>query len=248
MTKGFVSFHVFVRIALALAFVSFVSPASAQDPQQHSTHDDSLNYYALFDQLEWHTGDHHTGVNWDVKGWVGKDKDRFWYRTEGLREDGTISNAHAHLLYGRMVGRWWDFVAGVRQDSRPGDPQTWASIGVQGLAPYWIEVEATAYVGAGGRNHYRLELEHELRITNRLFLQPQLETEIYGKADPEHEFGAGLATLDTGLRLRYEFKREFAPYLGAVWYRKVGGTAELSEAAGHNIGGWRVAAGLRTWF
>ena len=221
--------------------------ARAQDPAPHPTHDDKVNHFLLFDQMEWHTGDNHSGVNWDVKGWIGKDKDRFEYRTEGLYEDDRVPTAQAHALYGRMIGRWWDLVAGVREDFRPADPQTWAAFGVQGLAPYWIEVEATAYLTSGWRNHYRLELEHELRITNRLFLQPQIEMEIYGTDDLDHGFGKGLSTVDTAIRLRYEFKREFAPYLGVSWRQKYFGTADAAEAAGDTTGGSRLAFGVRLW-
>jgi copper resistance protein B len=102
----------------------------------------------------------------------------------------------------------------VRQDFRPGDPQTWAAVGIQGLAPYWFEVEATGYVGAGGRTAAKLEVEYELLFTNRLILQPLVELELYGKSDPERGIGRGLSSLETGLRLRYEIRREFAPYVG----------------------------------
>jgi copper resistance protein B len=152
------------------------------------------------------------------------------------------------VLIGRAIARWWDIVGGVRQDVRPGPAQTWAAVGIQGIAPYWFDVQATAYVGEAGRTHVRVETEYDLLLTNRLVLQPLLETEIYGKADPEHRFGAGLATLDVGLRLRYEIRRELAPYLGFVWSRKFLGTADLAHAAGETSAGARLAAGIRTWF
>jgi copper resistance protein B len=119
---------------------------------------------------------------------------------------------------------------------------------VQGLAPYWFEVEATAYVGASGRTHARFEVEYELRLTNRLVLQPLLETEIFGKSDPERGVGAGLSTTDAGFRLRYEFKREVAPYIGVTWRNKWGQTADFAEAAGEETGGARFVTGVRLWF
>ena len=121
-------------------------------------------------------------------------------------------------------------------------------MGIQGLAPYWFEVEATAYVGAGGRTHFRFEGEYELLLTNRLIFQPLLEVEVYGKADPERGIGAGISTAEAGLRLRYEFRREFAPYLGVTWQRKFFGTADAARAAGEETGGARLAVGLRFWF
>ena len=163
-------------------------------------------------------------------------------------EDGRVGEAQTHVLYGRQFSRWWDVVAGVRQDFRPGPAQTWAAFGVQGLAPYWFEIEATAYVGASGRTHARFEVEYELLLTNRLVLQPLLETEIVGKSDPERGVGAGLSTTNAGFRLRYEFRREVAPYVGVSWNNKWGKTADFAEAAGEGTGGARFVTGLRLWF
>ncbi|MGE0393431.1 MAG: copper resistance protein B, partial [Vicinamibacterales bacterium] len=137
---------------------------------------------------------------------------------------------------------------GIRQDVRTGPPQTWAAIGLQGLAPYWFEVEATAYVGPAGRTHLRLETEYELLLTNRLVMQPLVELEVYGKADPARGLGAGLSHVDAGLRLRYEFRRELAPYAGVVWVRKFFGTADFARLAGERSSGARWTVGIRTWF
>lgn len=233
---------------------SFIPPvtdadrkAAFPDVKGHAVHDNAVNSFVLFDQLEWQAGGGNAGLSWDNKGWIGRDRDRFWFRTEGESADGRVANAQAHLLYGRAIARWWDLVVGVRQDVRPGPAQTWAAVGIQGLAPYWFEVEATAYVGAAGRTHFRFETEYELLLTNRLVLQPLVEVEIYGKSDPERGIGAGLSSGDTGLRLRYEFRREFAPYLGVVWNRKFFGTADYAVAAGDKAGGARLALGLRLW-
>jgi copper resistance protein B len=217
------------------------------DVTGHTVHDNAINYFVLFDQLEWQAGSGVRGVNWDTTGWVGRDLDRFWFRTDGHSEGGRIGDAYADLLYGRAIARWWDVVAGVRQDVRPGPARTWAAIGIQGLAPYWFEVEATAYVGAGGRTHFRFESEYELLLSNRLILQPLVEVEVYGKSDPERGIGAGLSTADAGLRIRYEFRREFAPYVGVTWQRKFFGTADAARAAGEKGRGTRLAVGLRFW-
>lgn len=213
----------------------------------HAVHDSTTNYMLLFDQIEWQ-GTGSGAASWENTSWVGGDRNRLWLRTEGEAEEGRIDNAYVDVLWGRMFSRWWDVVAGVRQDFRPGDPQTWVGAGVQGLAPYWFEVEATAYVGAGGRTRARLEAEYELLLTNRLILQPVAEVELYGKSDPERGIGAGLSTVETGLRLRYEIRREFAPYVGVTWQRRFFGTADFARAAGEDVGGARVAFGLRTWF
>jgi copper resistance protein B len=250
------------RVAACLAaFVVGVSTAAAQSPaisdedrraafpevSDHTVHDSETHFMLLGDQVEWHTGDGHVGINWDTKGWIGGDRNRFSFRSEGRREDGRVDNSQTDLLYARMIGRWWELVAGVRQDLRPGDPETWGAIGVQGLAPYWLEVEATAYVGRFGRTRFRLELEHELLLTNHLVLQPQIEMEISGKAEPEHALGAGLNTIDSGIRLRYEIRREVAPYVGLSWKQRFFGTADLAKAAHDQTSGARLVIGLRAW-
>ena len=215
--------------------------------ESHTIHDRAVHYFVLFDQFEWQSGDTQA-ASLDSKGWIGGDRNRFWFRAEGEAEDWTSGVGQAHFLYGRAVARWWDLVVGVRQDVGGGPAATWAAVGIQGLAPYWFEIEATAYVGDAGNTHFRLETEYELLLTNRLVLQPLVEMELYGKDIPDRGIGAGLSTAGFGLRMRYEIRREVAPYLGVVWENKYGGTADFARAAGETVGGARFAVGLRTWF
>jgi copper resistance protein B len=214
----------------------------------HAVHDTAIHYYALLDQIELQAGDGVTAGSWENHTWIGGDVNRFWLRTEGRAEGRGRSEAQAHVLFGRAIHRWWDVVAGFRQDFRPGPGRTWAAIGVQGLAPYRFELEATAYVGESGRNHVRLEVENDLLLTNRLIAQPLVELEIFGKADPDRHIDAGLSSGDFGLRVRYEVRRELAPYVGFTWNRKFLGTADLNVAAGLPRGGARLATGVRVWF
>ena len=216
--------------------------------QGHTVHDSATHYFVLFDQLEFQAGDGVSGFSWDNRGWVGGDVNRFWFRTEGAAEEGDLEEGQVHALYGRAIHRWWDVVAGVRQDFSPDPSRTWAAVGIQGRAPYFFEVEATAYIGESGRTHFRFETEYELLLTNRLVLQPLVELEIYGKSDPERHIDAGLSSGAFGLRLRYEIRREFAPYVGITWNRKFFGTADFAEHAGERTGGARFATGLRIWF
>jgi copper resistance protein B len=228
------------------------TPALAQthaghDEQAHTVHDEVVSYYVLLDEFEWQ-GSELGGLHWDNKGWVGRDLDRLWFRSELSTDDGTVDDAEMHVMYGRAFSRWWEVVGGVRQDFRPGPTQTWAAFGIQGLAPYWLEVEITGYVGAGGRTALRLETETDLLITNRLVLQPLIEVNLSGKSDPERGVGSGLKSTETGLRLRYEFRRELAPYIGVTWNRKYGETADFAEQAGEKAGTTRLLVGIRAWF
>jgi copper resistance protein B len=233
---------------------SFIPPvtdedrkAAFPDVEGHAVHDRSANYFVLFDQLEWQAEKDGSGINLDSKGWFGWDRDRLWFRAEGDSENGDVAAAEAQMFYGRQISRWWDLVAGVRQDFRPGPSRTFAAVGIQGLAPYWFEVEGTAYFGSSGM-HLRGEVEYELLLTNRLVLQPLLEVEIFGKSDPERGIGAGLSTTEAGFRLRYEFRRELAPYIGVTWNNKFGGTADFAETSGEHTNGARFVTGLRAWF
>ena len=214
----------------------------------HAPHGRRINSFVLLDGIEWQSGGGRDGVSLDLNGWIGGDRDRVWFRAEGDEDEGEVEDAQMHLLYGRPFSRWWDVVAGVRQDFRPGDAQTWAAVGVQGLAPYWFDIEATAYIGAGGRTQARFEVEYELLLTNRLIVQPLVEVNVYGRSDPERGIGTGVGETEAGFRLRYEIRREFAPYVGLVWNDTWGRTADLARAAGRDAGGRRLVTGLRLWF
>lgn len=221
--------------------------AAFPDVEGHTLHDRAVHYQVLMDQFEWSGRD--GGVTaWDNTSWIGGDVHRAWFRTEGDVLDGHVDAADVHVLYGKAISPWWDLVGGVRQDMRPGPARTWAAFGIQGLAPYWFGVQATGYVGAEGRTHARVEVEYELLLTNRLVLQPLVEVEMYGKADPERRIGAGISSLETGLRLRYEIRREIAPYVGLSWERAFGGTADFARDDGESVSHVRPVVGLRVWF
>lgn len=221
--------------------------AAFPDVGGHRVHDEAIHYFVLADEFEWQADEHGPAIGWDGGGWIGRDLDRFWFRTEGAWADERLDHAEAHLLYGRAVARWWEVVAGLRQDLRPGRAQTWAMVGVQGLAPYWFEIEASAYLGAGGRTQVRFEAEYELLLTNRLVLQPSFDVDLFGRADPARRRGAGLSSTEAGVRLRYEIRRELAPYVGVSWHRAFFGTADAARTAGEPVGDARLVVGVRLW-
>lgn len=202
----------------------------------------------LLDQLEWrHSSEGNAGV-WEAEGWYGDDYNKVWIKTEGERVSGSTQDARVDLLWDRIFARWWSLQAGIRQDFGEGPSHTWAAIGVQGLAPYWFDTEATVYVGDGGRTALRLKLEYDWFFTQRLILQPEGEANLYSKSDPERQVGSGLSDLEIGLRLRYELRREFAPYVGVVWSRHFGDSAEFVRAAGGKASEVQLVLGLRAWF
>lgn len=214
----------------------------------HAVHDRGIHSFFLLDRLEAWDADPGDALAWEAQGWIGGDLHRVWLRSEGERIGGDTESAELEVLYGRGIARWWDLVAGVRHDFAPGASRDFVALGVQGLAPGKFEVGATAYLGERGQSATRLEAEYELLLTNRLILQPQVEINAYGKDDPSRGIGAGLSTAEVGLRLRYEFTRKFAPYIGLVRERAFGDTADLRRADGDSIDDTRVVVGLRTWF
>ena len=214
----------------------------------HMSGDKAIRSYTLLNRLEAWDADPGTGIAWEADGWIGQDISRLWWRTEGELVDGETESANLEAFYGHSFSPWWDWLVGVRQDFKPGDPQTFAAVGIQGLAPQWFELNLTGYVGEGGQTAARFEAEYELLLTNRLILQPLLDMQFYGKSDATRGIGSGLSTLETGLRLRYEFRRQFAPYLGIVYENAYGETAELRRAAGEKVSDTRLVAGLRIWF
>ncbi len=204
--------------------------------------------YLLIDQLEWQDADQSDAGAWDISGWLGYDFNRLWLRSEGERKDGEFEAAEAHLLYGRAFARWWNLVAGIRQDFEPGPGRTYAALGVQGLAPYWFETQFTLYAGEAGQSGARLELEYEQLLTNRLVLQPRVEINAWSRSDLQHGIGAGISGVEAGLRLRYEIRREFAPYIGLNYAQVFGNTADLRNSADEDTNELRAVAGLRIWF
>jgi len=214
----------------------------------HQVHDSAINTYFLADKLEWQDADDASTLAWDLSGWIGGDIDRLWLRSEGERSNGKTEDAEIQALWGHAISPWWDVVSGVRQDFKPGAPQTWAAFGLQGMALYNFEAEATAFIGENGQSAVRLEGDYDILLTNRLILQPTAELNVYGKNDPQRGIGSGLANTEAGLRLRYEIRREFAPYIGVTWNRTYGNTADYAREEGEDRSEARLVLGVRLWF
>ncbi|QEN47964.1 copper resistance protein B [Pseudomonas protegens] len=218
-----------------------------QGPSGH-IHGPSLNTFLLVDQLEWQDADPGGSVAWEVEGWVGGDRDRLWLRSEGERTRGVTEHAELQALWGHAIGPWWDLVGGLRQDFKPGTPQTWAALGLQGMALYNFESQVTAYLGEDGQAALRLKGDYDLLLTQRLILQPSAEVNLYSRNDRQRGLGAGLADSEIGLRLRYEIRREFAPYIGVTWNRSYGRSADYARDEAELDNDPRLVLGLRLWF
>ena len=204
----------------------------------------------ILDRLEAGFGDGEETWLWDAQGWTGGDINRFWWKSEGEGDaDGGLEEAEVQALYSRAVTPFWDIQAGVRHDFRRGDEDTTHLVlGVQGLAPHWWEVDAAAFLSTDGDLTARVEAEFDQRITQRLILQPRFEIELAADDIPELDISSGLSSVEAGLRLRYEIRREFAPYVGVEWTRAFGATADYVRARGEAVDDTRFVVGLKAWF
>ncbi|GLQ99718.1 copper resistance protein B [Dyella mobilis] len=224
-------------------------PASGNVSMQGMEMNDNASHASLLiDQLEYTDGYGGRGPAWEAEAWYGNDNDKAWLRSEGEGSAGRIDNGDVEAFWNHSVSAFWSTQLGVRHDLGPGPQRNWAALGVEGLAPYWVELEATAYAGEGGRLAARVRAEYTLRFTQRWMLQPEFEINLYDKDDPQRQLGSGIADSQLGLRLRYEISRQFAPYLGVVWIRRFGATAGYAQADRQPVFDRQFVAGLRIWF
>lgn len=203
----------------------------------------------MLDRLEYRLGQGADAYHWQGEGWIGGDINRLAFKTEGEGEvGGRLEEAEVQALYSRAIDPWFNLEAGLRHDFRRGQDRSYAVIGIDGLAPYWFEVGAQAFLSAKGDAHLRLEANYDQRITQRLILQPAAEMNFAAQDVPELGLGSGLSDVELGLRLRYEFAREFAPYIGVNWERKLSKTARIARAGGDDASATSLVMGIRFWF
>lgn len=210
--------------------------------------DDPLLAMLVIDQLEVRTSDESNPVIWDAEGWVGKDLNKLWIKSDGTYVDSQIEETELQLLYSRAIMPFWDLQLGWRRNIRPSPDRDWIAFGAKGLAPYYFDVDAAFFVGDSGRTSLRFKAEYDFMLTQRLILVPDLELNLYGQDDYETGIGSGLSSIEAGLRLRYEIRREFAPYIGLNWTGLYGRTADLARDEGEDTNELQFVVGIRSWF
>lgn len=210
--------------------------------------DDPLLTKVLIDQLEVRDADEANPWILDGQAWVGKDLQKLWFKAEVERANSETEEAELQALYSQAIAPYWDVQFGLRQDFQPTPSRSWGVIGLQGLAPYFFEVDAALFIGESGRTALRLEAEYELLFTQRLILTPEINVNFYGKNDVDLGIGSGLSDIEAGLRLRYEIRREFAPYIGVNWNKSFGNTAEFARNEGKDTNDIQWVIGVRAWF
>lgn len=216
--------------------------------------DSEPHTFLLFDQLEYQDIDGSDALAWDAIAWYGGDYQRLWIESEG--EDlgngkgGEIERFD--VQYGRLIAPFWDVQLGLGYQRAYGDgpdnDRVSAVFGLQGLAPQWFEVDANLRVSEEGDVSADLEAEYDFLLTQRLVLQPRFETAFAFQEVDEFDVSKGLNNMRLSLRLRYEFRREFAPYIGISWSRLIGDAADTARLSGEDVEEAAVVAGLRIWF
>lgn len=215
--------------------------------QLHMEHGGGIYSKVMVSLGEYQIRDGENGYRWEGEAWVGGDLNRFVVKTGGEGAD-ELESAEVQALYSRAVSPYFDLQAGVRQDLQSGPKRTYATVGFEGVAPYWFETSGALFLSSKGEVFGRLEGAYDLRLTQRWILQPRVEANVTGQDIPALELGSGVSNIELGLRLRYEIKREFAPYVGVSFDRKFGGTADYARTAGKEVEATSFVIGVRAWF
>lgn len=220
--------------------------ASRAELQTH--HGDIPVSWVQIDRLEAQLRNGSDSLVWDVQAYVGGPTKRWWFKSEGEAEfGGSIEDAEIQALWSRAIGPFWDVQLGLRQDVA-GPSTTHAVVGVQGLSPYMFEIDAALFVSHRGDVTARIEAEVDQRITTKLILQPRAEINLAAQDIPWLGIGGGIDEIEVGLRLRYEIRREFAPYIGVEQSWRTGSGADFARAAGDDASSTNLIAGIRFWF
>lgn len=243
-----------VQLLVPVAFILLSAGVALADDLPEPIEDDPIIFFLLFDKLEYRVNEGADTFHWDAQGWVGGDYNRLWIKTEGdqqVSEEGR-GEAEVQLLFSRLISPYFDLQAGLRHDqvygSGPDRSRSFAVVGLQDLALYWFNVELSLFVSEDGDLSGRLAGEYDLPLTQRLVLQPRVETEFAVQEVDAFNVGQGINDIELGVRLRYEIRRKFAPYIGLSWKRLIGETAGIARGKGEDVDNLAVMTGVRVWF
>ena len=239
----------YVLLAGLLVSVSLPVAVRAHDAM-HDMHEEPILSKWMLDRLERRFSSSGDSTYWEAQAWIGGDINKLWLKTEGSVAQGTSDDADLEAYYSRAVSAFWDAQLGVRHDfpSAGGPARDWLGVGMQGLAPYQFDLDGTVYLGDSGRTALRAKAEYDLLLTQRWVFMPEVEVNAYGQDDPARAIGAGLSDASFTLRVRYEIRRELAPYAGITWTQKYGNTADYARNAEEPVSTTQYFIGIRAWW
>lgn len=233
-----------MRVAIAL--IGACSASAVAVAQTGMGHDDAVFLYLQAERLEYRESAGET--LWDLQGWYGGDLHKLWFKSEGHADGSDVDDAELQVLYSRAWTAFFDLQLGVRVSDLDGRNIVSAVAGVQGVAPYRVEIDAALFVTDDGDVSIRSEFERDIFLSERVILQPRVELGIALQDSSELGVGSGVTGLAAGVRLRYEVTRKFAPYIGVDYDKRFGDTADFVRANGGDADESTVVAGIRFWF
>ena len=204
--------------------------------------DDPLRTMLVMDRFELFNNDENTRI-WEGSFYIGYDIDKLYVYSDGESTSDGLESSQNELVYSRAIAPFWDAQIGLVYDKNANNSKTWVEIAIAGLAPYYFETRAALLVNGDGNVGLRLDAEYEMLFTQKLILSTSVEADLYTKDDPAMQLGSGLSSMEAGLRLRYEFVREFAPYIGVTWEKTFGNTRDYNPVNETNF-----LVGVRFWF
>lgn len=208
-----------------------------------STTDNIFRATLMADKLEYQFNDEKL-LTWDAYAYAGYDLNKVYIYSEGEKAKGVSSaESENQLVYSRAILPYWDIQIGLGYDKTQDSHKNWGVIGLQGLAPYFFETRASLLIADDGTIGLRADAEYEALITQRLILTHSLAFAAYTKNDTQMDTVSGFSNLTLGARIRYEFVREFAPYMGVEWSKNFGNTDKMES-----LDEVYVTLGLRFWF
>ena len=210
--------------------------------------DDPIVTKIMIEQLETRITDGDDPTVLEGTVWIGKDLEKLVIKIDAEQVKNETEELELQALYSRAVDPYWDFQIGIRQDQKPAPNKNWLALGFQGVAPYWFEIDSTLFIGEKDQVGLRFTAEYEWMITQRWVLAPEAVINIHSKDEEARGIGSGLSNTQVGLRLRYEVRREFAPYIGINWSNKYGNTATFAKNEGEEVSSTQIVAGIRAWF
>ncbi len=241
--------NVFLGVLLLPSSVFAYEPAGTPPDWEMPMHAPGPYWKLLADRIEAGVSEESDTFSWDLQGWYGGDRKRIWFKSEGEGAQGqSPDHAEIQVLFGQMFAPFWDWQIGVRYDFEPDPSRSHFVLGVQGVMPYKLEFDGAFFVSEEGNVTARIETEYDLKITQRLVLQPRVEVNAAFSDDREIGLGSGFNSTALGLRLRYELRRELAPYIGIEWQQLYGETKDFARGAGEPGSLTSFVIGIRGWF
>ena len=223
-----------VFVAIVLTAVAF-SAESAEEMHFTTLTVERLEWQFDADQLLF-----------DMTAMHGGDEHRLEFKLEGHKPDGHDAEYSAQLVYNRPISPFFDLLLGVELIESDDGKTSGASIGIEGMAPQRIELDAHATFTEDGDVLIHGEFEREFLVTQKIMLLPRIE--VSAALTDVGVIGAGFSEFEFEIRAQYQVTRKFAPDVGLSWQRALGDTQRQLSLAGEDTNNTVAVLGVSFWF